>query len=155
MDDEMIDRRANLGMVVGSFVAVASISLFAGRDFLVILIPGLLLATVVYYLFLVPMYFKLRAAGRLKIWWALLLGAVASCLPGLILIIHLTLNLGTSTVFSRGALLIDRGWLTGAGFYQFFIADLLMFIPPGIVGALAGWLVAFGFCIQPKLSGTA
>lgn len=154
---EIDTRRVVTGVIAGEGSLVLGFAALSGSAFNLVLLVGAGLALLVAVLFLWPAYKLLKAGGQLKIWWVLLLGAVVFALLPYVsrLFFGTDYNEGSS-YYSNGVSLIENGRLTIEGWLTLYVTGPMYLMPFGALAAFIGWIVAFGFCLEPaKLSPEA
>jgi hypothetical protein len=150
---EVKPARVAIGVILGSLfpVVFAAVTGLWGPVWAIAMIVATLCALIADVLVVWPLYGRLRAAGQLRMWWFVLLGAVLVVVPYFLILFPLNVFQGeNSSSYAYGATLISRGSPTPKGWLLFAVIQPMQIIPAGAAGGLIGWIVAFGFCLEPR-----
>jgi hypothetical protein len=145
--------RVAIGVVLGSLfpVAFAAATGLWGPVWVIATFVATLCALIADLVVVWPFYGKLRAAGQLRMWWFVLLGAVLVVVPYFLILFPLSVFQGeNSSFYAYGATLISRGSPTPKGWLLFAVIQPMQIMPAGAAGGLIGWIIAFGFCLEPS-----
>jgi hypothetical protein len=143
-------------MVAGAAVPIFSWAVLSGPLWPFVLLFGIPCAIFFIGVVLWPVYVTLQRKHWLTIWWAAFLGGLLAALPILLFFLPTAIKTvfdigdpaGGSSTSVGGQLLIDRGRLTSAGWYQYFVVATWPFCLLGAIGGVVGWLVAAGFRLR-------
>ncbi len=145
--------REAASMTAGMMVAVVAFAAWWGPLWPLFLIGAALCAPFLGIFAVAPVYLCLKRRGQLRIWWAVLAGAMIASLPNLVIALPTVLFSSAGSYASvNGEALIDFGRVTTAGWYHYLVLPTLALAPFGILGAVVAWLLAYGFRLTPPVA---
>jgi hypothetical protein len=132
-----------LGFLAGFAVPLFFITALSNPSvWILVLLVGAVLAIVPLALAVI-VYEVLKSQARLRLWWAVLVGAVLCPLP-VVAINLMAIGPNGSQTLAAGEWVLVHGQYTPAGIWHYFIVQPAMYGLAGALGGIVGWLIAFG-----------